>query len=57
MEFSLSEEQKLIIDTTKKFVETELFPHEELVEKTGNLPMDLIREIQSKAIDLSLIHI
>ena len=33
MEFSLSEEQKLIIDTTKKFVETELFPHEELVEK------------------------
>ena len=26
MEFSLSEEQKLIIDTTKKFVESELFP-------------------------------
>ena len=39
MDFSLSEEQKLIIDTTKKFVETELFPHEELVEKTGNLPL------------------
>ena len=54
MEFSLSEEQKLIIDTTKKFVETELFPHEELVEKTGNLPMDLIREIQSKAIDTGI---
>ena len=50
MEFSLSEEQKLIIDTTKKFVESELFPHEELVEKTGNLPMDLIKEIQAKAI-------
>ena len=50
MEFSLSEEQKLIIDTTKKFVESELFPHEELVEKTGNLPMDLIKEIQVKAI-------
>ena len=33
MEFSLSEEQKLIINTTKKFVESELFPHEELVEK------------------------
>ncbi len=47
MEFSLSEEQKLIIDTTKKFVESELFPHEELVEKTGNLPMDLIKEIQA----------
>ena len=50
MEFSLSEEQKLIIDTTKKFVESELFPHEELVEKTGNLPIDLIKEIQAKAI-------
>ena len=47
MEFSLSEEQKLIIDTTKKFVESELFPHEELVEKTGNLPMDLINPRKS----------
>ena len=54
MEFSLSEEQKLIIDTTKKFVETELFPHEELVEKTGNLPLDLIKEIQLKAINTGI---
>ena len=54
MDFSLSEEQKLIIDTTKKFVETELFPHEELVEKTGNLPLDLIKEIQLKAINTGI---
>ena len=54
MEFSLSEEQKLIIDTTKKFVETELFPHEELVEKTGKLPLDLIKEIQLKAINTGI---
>ena len=52
MDFSLSEEQKLIIDTTKKFVETELFPHEDLVEKTGNLPLDLIKEIQLKGANL-----
>ena len=48
MEFSLSEEQKLIIDTTKKFVESELFPRRELVEKTGNLPMDLIKKSKQK---------
>ena len=57
MEFSLSEEQKLIIDTTKKFVESELFPHEELVEKTGNLPMDLIKEIQAKLVFMQLTYL
>ena len=48
MEFSLSEEQKLIIDTTKKFVETELFPHEDLVEKTINRVNEKIIKVFKK---------
>ena len=28
MHFGLSEEQQMIIDTTRAFVENELFPHE-----------------------------
>ena len=33
MEFNLSEEQNLLIDTTKSFVKAELLQHEELLRK------------------------
>jgi len=33
MEFKLSEEQSLLIETTKSFVKNELLQHEELLEK------------------------
>ena len=46
MEFQLSDEQQLIIDTTRAFVENELYPHEAEIERTGKLEMDLVREIQ-----------
>ena len=49
MNFGLSEEQQLIVDTTRSFVENELYPHEQEVERTGHLRMDLIRELQAKA--------
>jgi len=50
MDFNLNDEQKLIIKTTKSFVENELYPHESFIEKNGYLPKDLIKEIQEKAI-------
>ncbi len=50
MDFGLTEEQQMIVDTTRSFVENELYPHEAEVERTGHLRMDLIREIQQKAI-------
>jgi len=46
MEFNLSEEQSLLIETTKSFVKNELLQHEELLEKTdiylavNDFPMD-----------------
>ncbi len=54
MDFGLSEEQRLIVETTRAFVENELYPHEAEVERTGVLRMDLIKEIQAKAIDAGL---
>ncbi len=54
MDFGLSEEQRAIIDTTRAFVENELYPHEALVERTGHLPMELIKEIQGKAMSAGL---
>ena len=54
MNFGLTDEQKLIVETTRAFVETELYPHEAEVERTGHLPMDLIRELQAKAMAAGL---
>lgn len=54
MNFGLTEEQSLIIHTTRAFVEKELYPHEAQVERTGVLDMDLVRELQNKAIDVGL---
>ncbi len=54
MNFGLSEEQRLIVDTTRAFVENELYPHEAAIERSGHLDMDLVREIQQKAIEVGL---
>ena len=54
MHFAMTDEQRMIVDTTRAFVEAELYPHEALVERTGHLPMELIREIQSKAMAAGL---
>jgi butyryl-CoA dehydrogenase len=54
MHFALTEEQRMIVDTTRAFVETELYPHELAVERSGVLPLELIREIQKKAMAAGL---
>jgi len=54
MDFGLSEEQRLIVETTRAFVENELFPHETEIERTGMLDMDLVREVQKKAMAAGL---
>jgi len=54
MNFGLTDEQQMIVDTTRAFVENELYPHEAGVERTGHLDMDLVREIQQKAIETGL---
>ncbi|MFB2606930.1 acyl-CoA dehydrogenase family protein, partial [Rhizobium phaseoli] len=52
MDFGLSEEQEMIVETVRAFVETEIYPHENEVERTGIVPPELGREIQRKCIDL-----
>ena len=54
MHFALSDEQQMIVDTTRSFVETELLPHEAEIERSGHLPMELIRELQAKAMAAGL---
>src|SRR6204780_243755 len=54
MDFALTEEQQLIISTTRAFVRQELAPHEREVEDTGKLREDLWRELKAKAIAAGL---
>ncbi len=54
MDFSLNDEQQMIVKTTRDFVVNELYPHEKEVEETGELREDLYRELKAKAIDAGL---
>ncbi len=54
MDFGLTQEQQMIVDTTRAFVEDELYPHEAAVERSGHLPLEVIREVQAKAIAAGL---
>ncbi|MCF8485635.1 MAG: acyl-CoA dehydrogenase family protein [Rhodobacteraceae bacterium] len=54
MNFGLTDEQRMIVETTRAFVEAELYPHEAAVERTGVLPMEVIREVQAKAMAAGL---
>ena len=38
MQFGLTDEQELIVSTVRSFVENEIYPHEEDVERTGQVP-------------------
>ncbi len=51
MNFGLNEEQQMIVDTVKSFVEREIYPHEERVEKEGEVSEELAREISAKCIE------
>ena len=52
MNFGLSEEQEMIVATVRSFVEKEIYPHEEQVERTGVVPADLAQDIKQKCMDL-----
>jgi acyl-CoA dehydrogenase len=54
MQFSLTDEQQMIVDSTREFVTKELMPHEAEVEATGVLRPQLHQELKAKAIEAGL---
>jgi acyl-CoA dehydrogenase len=54
MEFSLTEEQQMIVKTTRDFVVNELYPHENEIEESGVLRPELRDALRRKAIDAGL---
>ena len=54
MDFALSDEQRMLVDMVRRFVEEELYPHEEEVERHDAVPAELQREIRAKAMELGI---
>jgi len=50
--YGLNEEQLMIADTVRAFVENEIYPHEELVERTGEVPREIAEDIKAKTLRL-----
>ena len=54
MDFQLSEEQRMLSDTARRFVEAELYPYEQQVEDADELPAELRRQIIERALAAGL---
>ncbi|WP_020593248.1 acyl-CoA dehydrogenase family protein [Kiloniella laminariae] len=52
MEFGLTQEQQMVVDTVRDFVEKELYPHEAIVESKGHVPPEITRDIRQKVLDM-----
>ncbi|MFG1690194.1 acyl-CoA dehydrogenase family protein [Nonomuraea sp. NPDC049269] len=52
--FALTTEQHMIVDTVRGFVETELYPYEDEVERLDDVPKELADEIRRKALSSGL---
>ncbi|MEP3334306.1 acyl-CoA dehydrogenase family protein [Sedimentitalea sp.] len=52
MQYGLNEEQEMIASTVRSFVENEIYPHEDLVERTGEVPDEIAQEIKRKTQEL-----
>jgi len=50
--YGLSDEQQMIAGTVRSFVEKEIYPHEQLVERTRQVPREIADEIKRKTIAL-----
>lgn len=54
MDFGLSQEQELLVDTTRQFVEQELYPYEAEVERTRQVRPELVRQVIDRALAVGL---
>ncbi len=52
LDFELTSEQQMVVDSVRDFVERELYPHEEEVERSGRVAPELGEEIKNKIIEM-----
>lgn len=52
MQYGLNEEREMIVSTVRSFVENEIYPYEEQVERTGEVPEEVAEAIKAKTLEL-----
>jgi acyl-CoA dehydrogenase len=53
-EFTPTEEQTMLVDAVRQFMAEEIFPHERAVERQGEVPVELGKQIQKRAVEQGL---
>jgi acyl-CoA dehydrogenase len=48
-DFTPTEEQGMLVDSVRQFMEKEIFPHEREIERRGEIPIELGKQIQKRA--------
>ncbi len=54
MNFAPTEEQNMVIEAARTFVQRELLPHEDIVEELNRVPDDLFEQIKKRSIEQGL---
>jgi acyl-CoA dehydrogenase len=54
MDFELTDEHRSIVETVRRFVSRELYPHEDEVERLNEVPPALVESIRQKALDAGI---
>ncbi len=54
MDFELTHEQDMLLDTVRRFMAEEINPHEDEVDRQGFVPLDLGRQIERRAVEVGL---
>ena len=54
LDFRSSDEQQMLVEMTRSFVEKDMIPHEEILETKDILPSDLAASLKKKSIELGI---
>lgn len=54
MDFSIDDTQQMVVETVRTFTMRELVPYEDEVERSGQVPPDLVEQIRNRAVDAGL---
>ncbi len=54
MSLELSHEQQMLLETVRSFMQQEIYPHEEEIDRSGRVPLELGRHIEKRAIEAGL---
>ena len=52
LDFKLSDEQQMLVEMTRSFVEKDMMPNEEILETKDILPSNLAASLKKKSIEI-----